>query len=349
MAVLGVGQSTNLQNGMLTRSRGGGTLQAKTDSAGHFKFSNVEPPYLIVATDAKEGYAEIFTDQLTDSFEVQLIPWGRVEGTVMLGDKPGAKLPVTFQRLREASNLQLPLPKIVLNNPAAMAQMIRPQAAVGNGAAPQTIDLQAEIPRALDNQLNIRVFNNIESQTDAQGHFVFEHIVPGHIAVMRVTVVQHGNMSRHSYCYGKLLDVAPGETTKVVLGGNGRPVIGRVKIPEIDGKPVDLSASEALNVSPTRQQNVAQVEGEYYTKQFSTAVAHDGSFRLEDIPPGNYTLSFSIIKPGGNNAFRFNQPAIAAVTKEFSVPEFEAGKTQVSDPLDLGELVPPVVNPNGGP
>ncbi len=59
-----------------------------TDKNGHFKLPRAEPPYLILATHYKAGYAEIFTDRTTDNFDIQLIAWARLEGKVLIGDKP---------------------------------------------------------------------------------------------------------------------------------------------------------------------------------------------------------------------------------------------------------------------
>ena len=85
------------------------------------------------------------------------------------------------------SNLQFPLPKLALNNPAAIAQMLRPNAA---GAAvppagPQAVDLQSLVQRAMNNELRINMSQNTQVNTDAQGRFAFDHVIPGRISVMR--------------------------------------------------------------------------------------------------------------------------------------------------------------------
>jgi peroxiredoxin len=60
----------------------------------------------------------------------------------------------------------------------------------------------------------------------------------------------------------------------------------------------------------------------------------DGSFRIEDVPDGKYTLKVELREGGGNSPSRFSAPLIASLTKEIDVPGTPGGRSD--EPLDLG-------------
>src|SRR5262249_11429718 len=74
-----------------------------------------------------------------------------------------------------------------------------------------------------------RVFTyQYATRTDAHGRFTFDRVIPGPGSVTRVVVTNFGQFSQHLSCGGQAVDIRPGQTTKVRMGGQGRPVIGRV-------------------------------------------------------------------------------------------------------------------------
>ncbi|AMV36284.1 carboxypeptidase regulatory-like domain-containing protein [Planctomyces sp. SH-PL62] len=72
------------------------TPVTKADADGRFFFPKPEGPFLIVAA-ADAGFAETNAEQFAKSTTIQLAPWGRIEGQVFLGEKPGAGERVTYQ------------------------------------------------------------------------------------------------------------------------------------------------------------------------------------------------------------------------------------------------------------
>ncbi len=156
---------------------------------------------------------------------------------------------MSCHRLRESSNSELPLPKLVLNNPIAIAQMLQPRNAAGaaNNLNPpaQAIDLQHQVQVALDHPLRISIHDDHSTTADAQGHFVFEHVVPGRIVATCVIVNRHGNSKTFTSCYGALVDIAPGETGQVMIGGTGAPLSGELICPT-------ATASNSIGATPMR-------------------------------------------------------------------------------------------------
>src|SRR5262249_13852312 len=68
-----------------------------------------------------------------------------------------------------------------------------------------------------------------EATTDAAGRFVLERVMPGEVTVARNFLVKDaGSSETWGQSHGRRVDVAPGETARVELGGTGRPIVGKV-------------------------------------------------------------------------------------------------------------------------
>ncbi|HUK83984.1 MAG TPA: hypothetical protein VLZ12_15280 [Verrucomicrobiae bacterium] len=65
------------------------------------------------------------------------------------------------------------------------------------------------------------------------------------------------------------------------------------------------------------------------------AVGPDGSFRVEDVPPGDYQLDIKTSELRTNGTAVVLQP-ISLFIHEFIVPDLPDGRSD--EPLDLGEL-----------
>ena len=69
-----------------------------------------------------------------------------------------------------------------------------------------------------------------DTQTDEHGRFVIERVTPGAITVYRyVDTPDHRGWIPSNPV---TVDVSPGQTYRVDVGGTGRPVIGRLQIPQ---------------------------------------------------------------------------------------------------------------------
>ncbi|HKI68598.1 MAG TPA: hypothetical protein VKA67_03355, partial [Verrucomicrobiae bacterium] len=76
--------------------------------------------------------------------------------------------------------------------------------------------------------------NAFKAKTDERGRFVFNYVPPGMRTVARLVPIYPGALS-----YQRLgtVDVKAGMITRVSLGGNGRTVIGRIKLPDSEAEP----------------------------------------------------------------------------------------------------------------
>ena len=114
--------------------------------------------------------------------EVTLQPWARVEGTVTIDGKPAAK---EIVKINYENHWGTP-----------MFQLSSAQ------------------------QAGRRIFYYFEAQTDADGHFKFERVLPGETQICRaVKLSQQNGMSSWTYVNGKSIEPVSGKTITVNLGG----------------------------------------------------------------------------------------------------------------------------------
>jgi hypothetical protein len=141
-----------------------------------------------------------------------------------------------------------------------------------------------------------------ETITDEDGRFVFEKIPPGEVGIGRDSVPPGDWNGIPTNPKGRV-DVPPGGVAKCVLGGRGRPVVGKVmgfdnwrnvKV----SVHLDLSwpsPSFRTEDDPTLPAFHSYISSTYYhhydKPQFG--IESDGSFRLNDVPAERYAIVVS--------------------------------------------------------
>lgn len=153
---------------------------------------------------------------------------------------------------------------------------------------------------------------------DEEGCFVMDRVPPGKVRICRLI----GNLFSHDVP----IEAKAGETTNVTIGGVGRPVVGKVAMADsvrdqIDWKTVDRYVR--------RQSD----EGSY--RSLGAEFEEDGSFRIDDVPAGNYTLQFMAFAPP-TAARTYSGELIGRLSHSFTVGPIEGGRSD--EPLDLGAL-----------
>jgi RNA polymerase sigma factor (sigma-70 family) len=278
----------------------------KTGPDGRFAFGAEKPWCPIVILDDR-GFAERTVDQLAASREVTLQPWGRVEGTVRIGNRPGT-----------GEILSLP-----------------------HSPSNDSVDPHARF--------------GAQATADASGHFVFERVVPGEVRLWRrfPTGPQTQNWS-----FLTLIDVKPGATARVKVGGSGRPVIGRLIAPAVIADWVDWSndwgssteRKQAVPRPPSGLDGGERVrwrlawerseEGKAFRqaeRRYGLKIAPGGTFRVEDVEAGVYRLSITLAdgpRPAEGPCRVGGLLAVADL--EFGVPAMPGGRSD--EPLDLGAI-----------
>lgn len=332
VVLLDKGGRLSLRNSRYDRD--GSAAHTKTDQDGRFLFNDIGMPALLVAIHEK-GYGELLTDRPAVDLAVPLQAWGRIEGQMFIGEQPAANQPVNFIRLEGSGGSGFSRTTVRLAD-AAAALAVTSEGRPRPPASAAEQDQQA-IARTILANLNVYIFDNRAVRTGPDGRFAFENVIPGRVAVTREFIVDHGRSRSHTYSHGQELDVEPGKTGSVVLGGVGRPVVGKIKIPLINGKPYDWTENETVAIhvqSDGRSQGAARQPFHPYYHGF---VAADGSFRIDDVPSGDYELSLRITPPSDSGGCGFGD-AIGMVSGKFTVPAISGGKVRSDEPVDIGEL-----------
>jgi len=156
-----------------------------------------------------------------------------------------------------------------------------------------------------------------ETKCDDQGSFIFERVPAGRFEVGYLASTGRGSASLTSRTP---VVVEPGRTAKMKLGGEGRPVVGKLVPPEGYHGPIyfgqglrALSTSRPEEPRPDNYDRMTRREQQawhskwrdtpeakaFYEAMWSNPnwrhycfeVQEDGSFRIEDVIPGTYRLT----------------------------------------------------------
>lgn len=157
---------------------------------------------------------------------------------------------------------------------------------------------------------------------NADGHFRFERVPRGAVAVAQQ--VKKGPFTS-LYPLTDPLEIRPGETAKVAIGGNGRSIVGRFDFPASIARQVDWTWSEILLV-PNQDRKLVHV-GKHTVAE---------GFKVEDVPPGAYELIVTIKKTPSDPANGFSDQPIAGGRRKIDVAEIPGGRSDV--PLDVGTV-----------
>jgi len=283
------------------------------DANGKFTYADVREPWRLVAR-TPAGYAEISSEDFKkNKGEVILQPWGKVEGTLLVGTKPQPGEKLTLGRIGSQ-----------------------------------------------DDWIANKIQHSLPAITDKDGKFVFNAVAPGESwlywepkAKKQLRIVRH-----------TMLDIDPGKTLTVDIGGKGRPVIGRAaqipsnapneKLVWIDGHGQNASAmyyntsgtqipvpltwpimTEVQRKAWMKDWNKTPAGKEYQRCRWSEEfdINPDGTFRIDDLVPGKYAAQFRILRT--ENGFGED---LVECNAEFTVPPLPAGQNRTDEPLDIGTV-----------
>jgi thiol-disulfide isomerase/thioredoxin len=235
--------------------------------------------------------------------------------------------------------------------------MIQPWARVegtlrigAKAAAGQPIIMNAEPNR---DQSSYKVSSFYDTKTDLEGRFTIGKVFPANARIwLARKIMINDEETTVPFMYGLLVEARSGQTSRVQLGGTGRPVIGRVAIPSNEYQQENWSRELQGGLAPNmaipeevikqgRQKTEAWYEQWRATKEGKAFLAgsqgcqqikfeKDGSFRVEDVPAGNQRLSIHLF------ASESETGDIGSVNHEFSIPGMPGGRSD--EPYNLGLL-----------
>ena len=185
-------------------------------------------------------------------------------------------------------------------------------------------------------------FNGYKTTTDDQGKFAFERIPPGTGDLVRLI-----RTSPNSWAHSDRTSVTvqPGQTTQVTLGDSGAVLQGTVRFetPSADGEVPNIEGTlssqmpmmPSFNSSAEAQAFFSSPEWKALNQQrkyYAIAVNADGSFNVDDVVPGTYSLNISARK-GGDQPW--SHPPIAQGQTTVTVPD----SANPLSPIYIGEIV----------
>lgn len=199
---------------------------------------------------------------------------------------------------------------------------------------------------------------NYETRADAGGNFVLERVWPGRVQLGRIDDEQE----RWQFDFSTSVPVRAGETASAQIGGKGRPVIGRIRLPDdLPATDEDFGSMPYIYTVPREVERPRAERRGLFSRlgfgdpgpqappvrnprHFELSLDDEGRFRLDDVPAGAYRLQHNVYgpKPGTDGDNWDNITEFATVNFYFEIDRIEGG---VSDePQDLGDI-PAEVHP----
>lgn len=296
----------------------------KPDANGHFDLPPQDGKFFLMVV-SDDGYALLKPENLGKSKQITIPPWGQVKGKASIGSA------------------------------AAAGHLIWTY---------EYIPTDAEHPDRMDDDfMSVRMEEHVT--VDSKGNFVIPRVPTGP-AVVGIQVVW-GEAKRPGQIGATqrvTVEVAPGKTNHVVLGGLGRPITGRVITPpdladqldwyggrfEIrtrlhlpgralpaDWKTMTAPQRVAWNEQWRKRPEVVAYEKELANRKYYPIVVRpDGTFRVDDVVAGDYVLYIEPYIPRGPNGW-VNTHGVASASLEFTVPKMPAGRSD--EPLDIGAVL----------
>jgi beta-lactamase regulating signal transducer with metallopeptidase domain len=179
------------------------------------------------------------------------------------------------------------------------------------------------------------------AHTEQHGRFTIERVMAGTWRLQRVIDI---DKLERRYSNDVRINVEPGKTTTVTIGGTGCPVHGYIQLPEGISPDIDLNSKDAyimslkdhelLMAASTSQEKDRVVIG----SQYQFIVQPDGTFTVEDVPSGDYILYLDAYKTLPDST----QKILGKAEKQFTIPDMPTGRSDT--PFELGDI-PFIDNP----
>jgi hypothetical protein len=300
-----------IQQGVAHAAQGRYSREDRTTTEGTFAIPQYDKPWLILIL-GDDCYDLANTKRLRESTTLHARPFARIEGQYMIGTQA-------------ARNRDLELSGTIADS--------------ASGAV---------------------IYLEETTTTDSEGRFTFKNVVAD--ADLRIGR-RSGTEGPGSYwSIGEPVRIEPGATAHVTVGGKGRAVIGRIEPPAGWTKAVDFTVESRASLESNLfledplslyrgktslgakwndwlHGAAGSPEGRAYARRrvaIGVGLEPDGSFRIDDVPPGEYRLAVRVL---GLDQFHVTATHGRApgpferIVRTFTVPEMPEGR---SDPLDLG-------------
>ncbi|MDB6035680.1 MAG: mecR1 2, partial [Verrucomicrobiales bacterium] len=289
---------------------------ALSDANGRFELTPKLEPEFVLAAHRKLGFGQLPVSDLLAGAKLKLKPWGYVKGVLKVGDK----IEPQYYASLNSANSWSPGP----------------------------------------NETRQMIYTYMKVKPQADGSFSFDAVPPGQRTVSLRYQTQDRDYGPTRLSHSVPIEVKSGETNVVVVGGTGRTVTGKLECTGPSGQLVSWNLySQTLRPSYSSASmlrpripppNATLEERQRINQEYQNAIMEsnrrqqmqnnityclvceeDGTFRVPNLPPGEYYLNITAVVPSGTgNSGSYRH--IGNISQTVTVPE---GTT----PYDLGTFV----------
>ncbi len=308
-----------------------------TDGKGHFSFPPKIDDYSVVVVD-DSGFAQVSAEDARKSPEIRLQKWARVEGTLMIGGRPGtnetvwigaAQIPYQYYpRLFPTISLWL---KRTTDNAGHFAFDYVPPVDVELWHSPK-IGSQPWGVGAQSRMLRLSVAPGSARQVVLGGR--------GRPVTGRIVVKEYEKRINWREADIQFMD-------SVVPEPAGMPTWQEIckqswdSLRAAKGTEARLAALDKfeyqrdLYYAKLGAFAATKAGHDYYLAETRNAlnVSDDGSFRAEDIPGGKYRVTINVHGPASNKP-PYRESTVVRATKDIEVPDSPGGRSD--EPYDVG-------------
>ena len=166
-------------------------------------------------------------------------------------------------------------------------------------------------------------------KTDGQGKFVFEGVPAGQLSISQV---HQTSATSWSTLRSTMVEVKPGETAQLTIGGDGTSVKGRLQWPAGVGREF-TNLTQMCDLRDIDPATIVRSPNGVVPRYYSFRIQEDGRFEAADIPQGNYELIIELREetPGGRLGVFGGKP-IGTFQREIQI-------NGNAEDIDLGEIV----------
>ena len=213
-----------------------------------------------------------------------------------------------------------------------------------------------------------QVYWNFSTKSDATGGFKFNRLIAKEGVIARsirfADTGEGGFMS--AYSNSEQVMPIPDQTVKVQIGGVGRAIKGKLRVPDDHEREVNWSMGsvQMYEQTPSRRGSAGEsffkalgraITGATarpatppkptFRRNYASVIDPEGGFAIADVVPGSYQMNIQLYPPPTNGQ-RSWQP-LGMLQQQVTIPETDGERNQ--EPFDLGELTLQMTKPTPQP
>jgi thiol-disulfide isomerase/thioredoxin len=275
----------------------------KTGADGRFTFPPQEPPYTILVLHDR-GFAEQNIDATPASaYNLTIEPWGRIEGTLRIGNRPGAGEPMSLSYER------------IGDTPKAIPWWSGEATTDGSGHFAFDRVIPSEVLVSRD--------------------------IPVKRPMGRMTIYRSPSF-KVAVVPGERTQVVMGGTGRAVIGKltASKKINGAVDWTASNNSLIiKPSAAGLLSTALQKLRSTGRgSEVRFASRSYSIVLDRDGSFRVEDVEAGVYDLHVMVDEPPRDSTgFSHSRNILGTARRVVTIPPIPGGRSD--EPLDLGTIL----------